>query len=201
MCLHLFLEAVPTFPTIVSVPYCIVHTTELNVFIQRPAHAPSHILTLSCHVYSQRVYTYKLSVNLSVLGLWPRWRGVLPWLVSQQYTPNGLLPSGRGTVVLLREVLYLLALRRDRGLALYRGHAVPLRCRGGKLHDPIGSPAVHSHACVESCSCQGHKSCSRVDAFHACRMVGHTSSSGALSGLSECESLNPLLATFVANHV
>ena len=58
MCFHRFLESVPTSPTIVSVPYCIVHTTELNVFIQCPAHAPSHILTLSCHVYSQRMYTY-----------------------------------------------------------------------------------------------------------------------------------------------
>ena len=74
------IKIVPAFPTKWPVPYRVISTLILYVLANlMTPNFPYHLAASVRHVYSEPVYTYKLSVNLSGLGLWPRWRGVLPW--------------------------------------------------------------------------------------------------------------------------
>ena len=111
-------------------------------------------------------------VNLSALFLEHLCREGLPWHLLQLSMPNGLHPSGRLTVVLSASVCDLLALRRDRGLWMYTGHAVQSPYRARERHDPGDSLAARPPVNGDGRSFQGHKSCIQVDASLERRTVG-----------------------------
>lgn len=78
------------------------------------------------------------------------------------------------------EVFGLLALRRDRGLLIYRGHAVQSPGRAQERHDPSDSLVVRHSASGDGRPFLGHKNCNLVDAFHGSRTVGRIHDSQAL---------------------
>lgn len=57
--LHRSNKTIPASPTIVSIPDCIIHAPEFQVHSTRLAPSSPDVYALSCHVYSEPVYTYK----------------------------------------------------------------------------------------------------------------------------------------------